>query len=154
MNEEGEVHASCQFHDVCDTDYDETRYETPTDVPLQSWLRDHKRLEKSDAERSDPDPSDQEQPIEGEPSAKAVKADDSKVPVHLWNDRVVEKLQEEWDGTGKGFLMHLDLSKGAEDREKFDDFLDLLRGATLSYWKRKVKRDFEVWYEKEGRYDP
>ena len=31
-----------------------------------------------------------------EPTTKAVKADNAKVPVHLWNDRVVEKLEAEW----------------------------------------------------------
>ena len=88
-----------------------------------------------------------EQPVKREPSAKAVNADDSKVPVHLWNDRVVEKLEEEWDSTGIGSLKHLDLTKGSEGRKKFDAFLDLLRGASLRYWKWKVKKDFDNWYK-------
>ena len=96
----------------------------------------------------------EDQPVEGEPSAKAVKEDDSKVPVHLWNDRIVEKLEEEWDSTGKSSFKHLDLSKGSEDREEFDHFLDLLRGVTLRYWKRKIKSDFANWFKREGKYHP
>ena len=33
---------------------------------------------------------------EGEPSAKAVKADNSKVSVHLWNDGITQKLTAYW----------------------------------------------------------
>lgn len=31
---------------------------------------------------------------EADPTVKAVKADDAKVPIQLWNDRVVENLEE------------------------------------------------------------
>ena len=34
---------------------------------------------------------------EAEPAAKAVKADNAKVPVGLWNNRVVQKLKEHWE---------------------------------------------------------
>ena len=37
---------------------------------------------------------------EGKPSAKAVKADDAKVPVNLLNNRVALKLIEHWKATG------------------------------------------------------
>ena len=39
--------------------------------------------------------------LEGEPTAKAVtvKSDKAKVPVHLWNNRIIKKLEEEWDST-------------------------------------------------------
>ena len=31
---------------------------------------------------------------EGEPCNKAVKSDDAKIPIHLWNDRITQKLME------------------------------------------------------------
>ena len=64
---------------------------------------------------------------EGEPSAKAVKSDDSKVPVHLWNDRIIEKLKDHWDSTGEGSWKHLTLKEGSEERDEFCKFLDSLR---------------------------
>jgi len=34
---------------------------------------------------------------EAEPTAKAVKLDDAKVPIQLWNDCVAHVLKNEWD---------------------------------------------------------
>ena len=84
----------CEFHDVGDVDYDETRYESPTDVPLESWLRDHKSRQGDEKEQHRESISDGQR-TEGGPSEKAVKANDAEVLVHLWNDRIVDKLKEE-----------------------------------------------------------
>lgn len=86
---------TCKFHKVGDVDHDETWYDTPTDGLLQSWLQDYKRVEKDDDGKPNPQSFNKVQPVEGKTNANAVKADDSRVPDHLWNDWVVEKLQEE-----------------------------------------------------------
>ena len=116
-----------------------------------------------------------------ESTAKAVKADNSKVPVGLWNDRMVQKLkehreeerkkkeesrkeegkrkvienlQEEWDSTGKESLRHLNLAKRTTDRERFDKFLYSFRYVMIKYWKSKVRRDFDAWYKEKGKFHP
>ena len=35
-----------------------------------------------------------------EPADKAVKADDSAVPEHLWDDRIITKLMDHWEEKG------------------------------------------------------
>jgi hypothetical protein len=71
---------------------------------------------------------------------KAVKADNAKVPKHLWRDRVFEIAA----------LNHL-ADKSVEDKELL---LDKPRAALLVYWKRKVERDFVEWFHStEHRYD-
>ena len=86
------------------------------------------------------------------PTAKAVKTDDAKVPVHLWNDRIARKLTEhqalsrssgdpppkEWDySTPKG-------------RKVLDRLGEALRGGLLRYWHRKLRSDFDDWFRKNS----
>ena len=67
----------------------------------------------------------------GEVADKAVKADNAKVPVALWNRRVAEKL--------------INVTTG-EERERLAAALDAIREGVLNYWKRKVQRDFMNWF--------
>ena len=142
--------ADCFVHDVGDFDGEETRYQSKLEVPFQSWIRGLE-LKGDDDDGGTAVENDVK---EGEPSAKAVKSDDSKVPVHLWNDRIIEKLKDHWDSTGKGAWRHLTLEEGSEESETFCNLLDLLRGAVLDYWKRKVRRDFDAWFESTGKFHP
>ena len=67
----------------------------------------------------------------GEVSDKAVKADDAKVQVALWNRRVAEKFGG---------------APTVEERERLGVALDAIRQGVLNYWKRKVRRDFMSWF--------
>ena len=140
---------ACLVHEVGDGEVEEELFGVPSDVEHDEHVNENHINE------------------EGEPNAKAAKSDDSKVPIHLWNDRVVEQLKEQWaenkrkiagklteeyDSTGKGSLQHLDLSEGSSDRIRFDRWLDLMRAASINCWKRRVKRDFEKWYEETGKH--
>ena len=55
-------------------------------------------LEDEDLQLEQKEVEDEEEG--GEPSAKAVKADNLKVPVHLWNGRVAQKLMAYWKEKG------------------------------------------------------
>ena len=131
---------ACLVHEVGDGEVEEELFGVPSDVEHDEHVNENHINE------------------EGEPNAKAAKSDDSKVPIHLWNDRVVEQLKEQWaenkrkiagklteeyDSTGKGSLQHFDLSEGSSDIIRFDRWLDLMRAASINCWKRRVKRDFE-----------
>jgi hypothetical protein len=73
-------------------------------------------------------------------TSKAVKADDAKVPFHLWNDRVFARPS----------LKRLE-SLAKEKKEKA---LNKLRAGFHVIWKRKVERDFVEWFHStEHRYD-
>ena len=85
---------------------------------------------------------------DGGPTDKAVKTDDAKVPVHLWNDRIANKLTE-----------HQARSRSSADpppkawdysnpkgRAVLDQLGDALRGGLLHYWHRKLRTDFDVWF--------
>jgi hypothetical protein len=73
-------------------------------------------------------------------TAKAVKADDTQVPVHLWNDRVFACPS----------LKRLE----SLTKEKKEKALDQLRAGFPVIWKRKVERDFIEWFHgSEHRYD-
>ena len=65
--------------------------------------------------------------LEGEPSAKAVKSDDAKPPINLWNNQVVTKLKEHWDCFPReedySGLRNLDLSFGSNERVEIDRWL-------------------------------
>ena len=87
---------------------------------------------------------------EGKPSAKAVKADDSKVPVHLWNDHVALKFMDHWKATGsiskKGNL------ENTKDCQSLNLVCNVLWQLMLKYWKKKVKKDFFSLYEEKGKH--
>jgi hypothetical protein len=63
---------------------------------------------------------------------KAMKADNAKVPKHLWRDQVFELVA----------LNHL----AEESVENKEVLLDKTGAALLVYWKRKVERDFIEWF--------
>ena len=86
----------------------------------------------------------------GEPSAKAVKADNLKVPVHLWNDWIAQKLMRYWEE--KGLTSKRWKLKEKENCKKFDHFCDVLWKGILKFQKNKVKKDFWKWYKEKGRY--
>lgn len=75
---------------------------------------------------------------------KAVKADNSEVPVSLWNKRVQSKLAN-LDNSAKTLFKNRDLTTRKEQENLFH-LLDQLRLPTLQYWKRKVRLDFMRWY--------
>ena len=95
---------------------------------------------------------------------KATKADNAKVPEHLWNDRIAEKLMLTWKRTRRkelgGVRKHCRnmtrpfkpplIFKRAVDRLRFRWALKRIRKACLHYWKKKVRRDFQKWYRKVG----
>ena len=108
-------------------------------------------LEDMDLKIKQKDVEDEDfQGNEGQPSAKAVKADDAKVSIHLWNDRVALKLTEHWKATGvlskKGNL------EESMDCKSLNLVCDVFWCWILKYWKRKVKRDFFTWYELKGKH--
>ena len=61
---------------------------------------------------------------------KATKNDDALAPVAEWNKKAAAHL------------------KGGYQAEKHDKPLDLLRGAMLRWWKRRLKRSFEVYLKR------
>jgi len=65
---------------------------------------------------------------------KAVKADDAKIPVHWWDNKVREALK-------------LSRDKVADDRLSW--CLDRIRQATLYFWKRKVASSFWLWWARD-----
>ena len=77
-----------------------------------------------------------------------MKTDDAKVPVHLWNDRIANKLTEHQarrrssaDPSPKAW----DYSE-PKGRAVLDQLGDALRGGLLHYWRRKLRTDFDVWF--------
>ena len=90
----------------------------------------------------------------GTATDKATKADDAAVPVFLWNDRIQKGLENIWssDTTLDG-TRPLDFGNEA-DQLRFRCALNKLRHGCLCYWKRKVKADFEKWYQLKGKSHP
>ena len=88
--------------------------------------------------------------------AKATKANNAKVPEHLWNNRIAEKLMLTWKQTRRKELgrfrkhsrnMNLPFKpplnfKRAGDRLQFRWALKRIQKACLHYWKKKVHLDF------------
>ena len=70
---------------------------------------------------------------------KACKSDNAAVPVYLWNDRVKAGLDYS--------ILH-----NVSD-EKLGAAFDTIRGFLLRYWKRKVVRDFDAWWEDQRKQD-
>ena len=92
----------------------------------------------------------------GTATDKATKADDAAVPVFLWNDRIQEGLEKLWEAeTGSGLegTRPLDFTSKV-DQLRFKWALNKLRQGCLTYWKRKVKTDFEKWYQLKGKSHP
>ena len=90
----------------------------------------------------------------GTATDKATKADDAAVPVFLWNNRIQEGLEKIWntDTAGNG-ISPLDFSNKV-DQFRFRRALNKLRQGCLTYWKKKVKTDFEKWYQLKGESHP
>jgi len=61
--------------------------------------------------------------------AKAVKLDDAQVPIHLWNERILEGLEEEQKRA---------CTKDSKTLKRFENLLDWLRRKCLKRWKRSV----------------
>ena len=81
---------------------------------------------------------------EGEPADKAVKADDSAVPEHLWDDCIITKLTDHWKE--KGLLKKKADLNNPVTRFRFCRGLRKLCRAVLKFWKRKVQTDFNEWF--------
>lgn len=92
---------------------------------------------------------DDEEEGEGKPSAKTVKSDYSKVPVHLWNDCIAQKLTVYLKEEGVSDKIW-DLEE-KEEWENLDHFCDLLCKGMLKFWKNKVKKYFWEWYEEKDK---
>ena len=84
-----EESGTSKFHKLGDSDYEETWYNTLTNVPLHSLLWEYIRAEKDDDVKPHLQSFKKDQPIEDNPSAKAVKTDHSKILIHFSNDWVV-----------------------------------------------------------------
>ena len=96
--------------------------------------------------------------------AKATKDDNAKVPEHLWNDKIAEKLMLTWkrtrrkelDGVRKhsrNMTQHFKpplIFKRAVNRLRFRWVLKRIQKACLHYWRKKVQLDFQKWYRKIG----
>jgi hypothetical protein len=80
---------------------------------------------------------------------KATRSDDSSIPFYLWNERVVNQLNDHW--TSRGMIPQFDVSNPHEIL-KVTRALRLLRIAATRYWKRSVQRCFDTWYEEKGRH--
>jgi len=70
---------------------------------------------------------------------KACKSDNAAVPVYLWNERVKA-------GLDYSFLHNV-------SDEKLGAAFGTIRGFLLRYWKRKVVRDFDAWWEDQRKQD-
>ena len=88
----------------------------------------------------------------GEPSDKATKADDAEVPVHLWNERILEAVLDGRSAIERetGAKTGWDLTSG-EGKKALLDLLSALRKCALRYWKRKLSRDFHQWWVKQKK---
>ena len=86
----------------------------------------------------------------GEPSDKATKANDAEVPVHLWNERILEAVLDACSSMEKetGAKTGWDLAS-ADGRKALLNLLLALRKGALWYWKRKLLRDFHQWWVKQ-----
>ena len=117
----------------------------------QSTFLSQSKLEKEEAEDDYVD-------------AKATKSDNAKVPEHLWNYRITEKLMLTWKrtrrkelggvrkhsrNTTRPFKPPLNFKKAC-DRLRFRWALKRIRKACLNYWKSKVRLDFKIWFSAEG----
>ena len=90
----------------------------------------------------------------GTATDKATKSDDAAVPVFLWNDRIQEGLEKIWrSDTKRGGTPPLNFSNRV-DQFRFKWALNKLRQGCLTYWKKKVKTDFERWYQLKGKSHP
>lgn len=78
-------------------------------------------------------------------TAKAVKADNAAVPVHLWNDKIATKLSAFW-ASEKGRIPPLDFSLPADCR-RFEKAMDGFRILALRRWKSRVRYSFTIWLE-------
>ena len=76
----------------------------------------------------------------GEPSDKAVKSDNAKVPVHLWDDRIAAQLTIYWQE--KGIWSKRWNFRKKQSREVLGNLCRHLRVFALKYWKTKVRKSF------------
>jgi len=93
--------------------------------------------------------------------AKTTNADDAAVPKHLWNDRIAENLMLTWKRDmsnrkqvqNRIFVAHNPpvTFKKEKDRDKFKWAMRRIRSFCLRYWKKKVIRDFDKWFEEVGK---
>ena len=88
----------------------------------------------------------------GEPSDKAVKSDDAKVPVHLWDDCITAQLTLHWQE--KCIWSKRWNFRRKRSREVLDNLCRHLWVFALKFWKTKVRKSFIKWYEEEGRHLP
>ena len=61
---------------------------------------------------------------------KATKSDDAEIPYHLWNDRILDRLE----------------ISTFEDVQRGLQALDVIRQGALRYWRRLVSNDFWTWW--------
>ena len=100
--------------------------------------------------------AEREEDRAGTATDKATKADDAAVPVFLWNERIQRGLQKSWNTDtkpGAKWTHPLDFTDKV-DQFRFKWALNKIRQACLTYWKRKVKIDFEKWYHLKGESHP
>ena len=88
-------------------------------------------------------------PVESMNVEKATKSDDAGVPVHLWDDRVMEKLEEHWRLTDRKEPPNL---RSEDGQIKLKRILGWLRMLGLRRWKKNLRLDFFRWYASEGRH--
>ena len=98
--------------------------------------------------------AEREEDRAGTATDKATKADDAAVPVFLWNNRIQEGLEKIWSAdTAVDCTWPLDFADKV-DQFRFKIALNKLRQGCLIFWKKKVKTDFEKWYQSKGESHP
>ena len=87
-----------------------------------------------------------------ESSDKAVKSDNAKVPVHLWDDCIAAQhslhLQDNCIWSKRWNF------RRKRSREVLDNLCRHLRIFALKVWKTRVRKSFIKWYEEEERHLP
>lgn len=84
------------------------------------------------------------------PTQKATKFNDAGVQVHLWDDRIQEKLTEHWvmkeNLKGRFLSNHTRNFQNPMENVRLKHALWVLRKFGLTVWKSNLKRDFKLWY--------
>ena len=94
--------------------------------------------------------------VEEAESQKATRSDDAGISVHLWDDRIQQKLTEHWslrsNLKGHSIKYYQRTFEDPVDKSKLKDALQVLRRFALQIWKRILRKDFASWFETTDRH--
>ena len=107
---------------------------TPTSTKLLTEMKDPELglfpVQEVRALEKETTNSVQERISSDDKNMKAAKNDDALVPVEEWNKKAASR------------------AEGGHQPEKHDKALDSIRGFMLRWWKRRLKRSFEIYLKR------